>query len=214
MQRRSTDANWNLRTHNNSNRNLPESGTDRDYSNSELRLSHWPLPSCKQRQLRRVSTTFVRQAFLDLPPPSATALHACSLFTWLRTHVLMQTWQYGVNQRCHWRIQDFSEEGAPNGKYEFERSREARQPCVARLKTSWGSGGRCKPPSGVWGSAPENFENQAFFLSRNGHFWLLSMNTSLAEVKRCFTNHVGLYRSLLCGWRSTRWRCRSSTRWS
>ena len=32
------------------------------------------------------------------------------------------------------------------------------------------------------------------------------MNTSLAEVKRCFTNHVRLYRSLLCGWRSTRWR--------
>ena len=104
-------------------------------------------------------------------------------------------------------------EGAPNGKQEFERSREARQPCVARLKTSWGSWGRCKPPSGVWGSAPENFENQAFFLSRNGHFWLLSMNTSLAEVKRCFTNHVERYRSLLCGWRSTR-RCRWSTRWS
>ena len=63
----------------------------------------------------------------------------------------------------HWRIQDFSEEGAPNGKHEYERSREARQLCTAWLKTSWGSGGRCKPPSGVWGSAPENFENQAFF---------------------------------------------------
>ena len=49
----------------------------------------------------------------------------------------------------HWRIQDFSEEGAPNGKHEFERSRKARQAVrthVARLKTSWGSGGRCKPP--------------------------------------------------------------------
>ena len=82
-----------------------------------------------------------------------------------------------------------------------------------KTRICWGSGGGgglCKPPSGVW----ENFENQAFFLSRNGHFWLLSINTSLAEVKRCFTNHVGLYRSLLCGWRSTRWRCRWSTRWS
>ena len=39
------------------------------------------------------------------------------------------------------------------------------KPCVARLKISWGSGGRCKPPSGVWGSGPEKFENQAFFLS-------------------------------------------------
>ena len=59
------------------------------------------------------------------------------------------------------------------------RSREARRPCIARLKTSWGCGGRCKPPSGVWGSAPENFENQTFFLSQNGHFWLLlSMNES------------------------------------
>ena len=57
-----------------------------------------------------------------------------------------------------------------HGKHEYERSRGAKQPCVARLKTSWGSGGRCKPPIGVWGSAPENFENQAFFLSRNGHF--------------------------------------------
>ena len=60
--------------------------TDRDYSNSELRFSHWTLPSCKQRQHRRVSTTYVRQVFLDLHPPSATAsrtaLHACSLFTW------------------------------------------------------------------------------------------------------------------------------------
>ena len=41
----------------------------------------------------------------------------------------------------HWRIQDFSEEGAPNGKQEYERSREARRPCIARLMTSWGSGG-------------------------------------------------------------------------
>ena len=41
------------------------------------------------------------------------------------------------------------------------------------MKASWGSGGGggcCKPPSGVWGSAPENFENQTFFLSQNGHF--------------------------------------------
>ena len=29
-------------------------------------------------------------------------------------------------------------------------------------KSSWGSGGRCEPPSGVRGSAPENFENNAF----------------------------------------------------
>ena len=39
-----------------------------------------------------------------LHPPvataSRTALHACSLFTWLRTHVLRQTWQCGVNRRC------------------------------------------------------------------------------------------------------------------
>ena len=67
-----------------------------------VRLSHWTLPTCKQTQHRRVSTTFVRQAFLNLHPPLATApvQHACSLFTWLRTHVLMQTWQYGVNRRC------------------------------------------------------------------------------------------------------------------
>ena len=98
-----TDTNWNLRTYNNRNRNLPESTTDRDYNNSELRLLQWTLPSCKQRQQRRVSTTFVRQAFLDLHPPlataSRTALHACSLFTWLRTHLLRQTWQCGVNRR-------------------------------------------------------------------------------------------------------------------
>ena len=65
----------------------------------------------------------------------------------------------------HWRIQDFSEEGAPNGKQEYEikglTKRDGRAP--ARLKTSWGSGGRCKPPSGVWGSAPENFETRRFF---------------------------------------------------
>ena len=104
-----------------------------------------------------------------------------------------------IEPTAHWWIQDFSEEGAPNEKHEYERSREGRQPCVARLKTSWGSG---------------FLKIRRFFLSRNGHFWLLLINTSLAEVKRCLTNHVGLYRSLLCGWRSTRWRCRWSTRWS
>ena len=33
------------------------------------------------------------------------------------------------------------------------------KPCIARPFSSWGSGGRCKPPSGVRGRAPEAFEN-------------------------------------------------------
>ena len=32
----------------------------------------------------------------------------------------------------------------------------------ANGKSSWGSGGRCEPPSGVRGSGPENFQNIAF----------------------------------------------------
>ena len=83
---------------------LPEIGTSRDYNNSELRLLHWTLPSCKQRQHQTVLTTLVSQAFLDphaiLATVSRTALQACSLLTWLRTHVLMQTWQDRVNRCC------------------------------------------------------------------------------------------------------------------
>ena len=68
--------------------------------------------------------------------------------------------------------------------------RRGRQMENRNMKASWGSRGRCKPPSGVWGSAPENFENQTFFLPQIGHFWLLlSMNTSLAEVKLHHQNY-------------------------
>ena len=39
-----------------------------------------------------------------------------------------------------------------------------------RVKSSWGSGGRCKPPSMVWGSAPEAFENYAYNEAIFAHF--------------------------------------------
>ena len=44
------------------------------------------------------------------------------------------------------------------------------------MKASWGSGGRCKPPSGVWGSAPQNFENQTFFSLTKWPFLTSSFN--------------------------------------
>ena len=34
----------------------------------------------------------------------------------------------------------------------------------------WWGGGRCKPPSGVWGSAPEAFENYAYNEASFAHF--------------------------------------------
>ena len=40
-------------------------------------------------------------------------------------------------------------------------------------------GGRCKPPSGVWGSAPEAFENYAFFFPSFDHFHIKSLNVQL-----------------------------------
>ena len=42
-----------------------------------------------------------------------------------------------------------------------------------------GLGGRCKPPSGVWGSAPEAFENYAFFFPSFDHFHIRSLNFQL-----------------------------------
>ena len=44
---------------------------------------------------------------------------------------------------------------------------------------SWGSGGRWKLPSGVWGSAPEAFENYAFFFSSFDHFHIKSLDFQL-----------------------------------
>ena len=46
-------------------------------------------------------------------------------------------------------------------------------------QSSWGPGGRCKPPSGVWGSAPEAFENYAFFFPSFDHFHIRSLNFQL-----------------------------------
>ena len=46
-------------------------------------------------------------------------------------------------------------------------------------QSSWGSGGRCEPPSGVWGSAPEAFENYAFFFPSFDHFNIKSLNFQL-----------------------------------
>ena len=43
------------------------------------------------------------------------------------------------------------------------------KPCAARPFSSWGSGGHCKPPSGVRGRAPEAFEN--FTLSHHKVDW-------------------------------------------
>ena len=52
---------------------------------------------------------------------------------------------------------------------ERERERERERPWAYAerfwggfTKSSWGSGGRCEPPSGVRGGAPEDFEINAF----------------------------------------------------
>ena len=63
----------------------------------------WPACKCQNTtwptRSGQSSSSWLKVTSLALATASRTALHACSLFTWLRTHVLRQTWQYGVNRR-------------------------------------------------------------------------------------------------------------------